>query len=153
MPSDVLYDRSPGSDQRSGCGQSVRISAAVPIPMAAMAKAPQRRAAQYSRTSAGAVESVSCTADFTGLFFIGIFLGLLFLMATVLIMYYKQLTEGYEDKKTIRDTAECGDEPHRKCRKSDQLADSDHVLPAARLRPAVHVAFDFPFIFRVTERC
>lgn len=31
--------------------------------------------------------------------FIGIFLSFLFIMATVLIMYYKQITEGYEDKK------------------------------------------------------
>lgn len=31
--------------------------------------------------------------------FIGIFLGALFLMATVLIIYYKQLSEGYEDAK------------------------------------------------------
>lgn len=33
-----------------------------------------------------------------GLFFIGVFLGLLFLMATVLIIYYKQITEGYDDR-------------------------------------------------------
>lgn len=34
-----------------------------------------------------------------GLFFIGIFLGVLFVMATVLIIYYKQITEGYGDKE------------------------------------------------------
>ena len=34
-----------------------------------------------------------------GLFFLGIFLGLLFVMATVLIIYYKQISEGYEDKE------------------------------------------------------
>lgn len=34
-----------------------------------------------------------------GLFFIGIFLGVLFVMATVLIMYYKQVSEGYDDKE------------------------------------------------------
>lgn len=33
-----------------------------------------------------------------GLFFLGIFLGALFIMATVLIIYYKQISEGYEDK-------------------------------------------------------
>lgn len=33
-----------------------------------------------------------------GLFFIGIFLGILFIMATVLIIYYKQISEGYDDK-------------------------------------------------------
>lgn len=34
-----------------------------------------------------------------GLFFIGIFLGLLFVMAAVLIIYYKQISEGYDDKE------------------------------------------------------
>lgn len=33
-----------------------------------------------------------------GLFFLGIFLGVLFIMAAVLIIYYKQISEGYEDK-------------------------------------------------------
>lgn len=33
------------------------------------------------------------------LLFLGIFLGVLFMMAAVLIMYYKQLSEGYEDQK------------------------------------------------------
>lgn len=34
-----------------------------------------------------------------GLFFIGLFLGSMFLMITVLIIYYKQISEGYEDKE------------------------------------------------------
>ena len=34
-----------------------------------------------------------------GLFFLGIFLGILFVMATVLIIYYKQIVEGYDDKE------------------------------------------------------
>ena len=33
-----------------------------------------------------------------GFLFLGIFLGFVFLMATVLIIYYKQVSEGYEDK-------------------------------------------------------
>lgn len=33
-----------------------------------------------------------------GLFFLGIFLGTLFIMATILIIYYKQISEGYEDQ-------------------------------------------------------
>lgn len=33
-----------------------------------------------------------------GLLFLGIFLGLLFLMATALIIYYKQISEGYDDR-------------------------------------------------------
>ncbi|WP_163193489.1 ABC transporter permease [Clostridium thermarum] len=34
-----------------------------------------------------------------GLFFLGIFLGAIFIMATVLIIYYKQISEGYDDKQ------------------------------------------------------
>ena len=37
--------------------------------------------------------------SYGSLFFLGLFLGLLFLMAAILIMYYKQLSEGYEDQK------------------------------------------------------
>ena len=39
------------------------------------------------------------TELYGSLFFLGIFLGTLFLMAAILIMYYKQLSEGYEDQK------------------------------------------------------
>ena len=34
-----------------------------------------------------------------GLFFIGIYLGSMFIMATVLIIYYKQISEGYDDRE------------------------------------------------------
>ena len=34
-----------------------------------------------------------------GLFFLGLFLGLLFVMATVLIIYYKQVAEGFDDRE------------------------------------------------------
>lgn len=37
-------------------------------------------------------------ALYGGFLFIGIFLGALFLMATVMIIYYKQVSEGYDDK-------------------------------------------------------
>ena len=32
----------------------------------------------------------------------GLFLGLLFIMAMILIIYYKQITEGYEDRERYR---------------------------------------------------
>ncbi len=34
-----------------------------------------------------------------GLFFLGIFLGTMFLMITILIIFYKQISEGYEDRE------------------------------------------------------
>lgn len=39
------------------------------------------------------------TEMYGSLFFLGIFLGIIFLIAAILIMYYKQLSEGYEDQK------------------------------------------------------
>lgn len=48
-------------------------------------------------------EKTMAAADFHGIYggllFVGIFLGFLFLVATVLIIYYKQITEGYEDSE------------------------------------------------------
>lgn len=43
------------------------------------------------------METQSIHSLYGGLLFVGIFLGLLFTIATVLIIYYKQITEGYED--------------------------------------------------------
>lgn len=40
---------------------------------------------------------VDFISTFGGLFFIGIFFGILFIMAVALIIYYKQISEGYED--------------------------------------------------------
>lgn len=37
--------------------------------------------------------------SYGSLFFLGLFLGLLFMMAAIIIMYYKQLSEGYEDQE------------------------------------------------------
>lgn len=45
------------------------------------------------------IERDSFMGLFGGLFFIGIFLGLLFTVATVLIIYYKQISEGYNDRE------------------------------------------------------
>ena len=43
-----------------------------------------------------------------GIFFVGMFLAALFLMATVMIIYYKQMSEGYEDQKRFQLVEEIG---------------------------------------------
>lgn len=43
--------------------------------------------------------AVSIKELYGSLLFIGLFLGLLFLMAMILIVYYKQISEGYDDKE------------------------------------------------------
>ena len=49
--------------------------------------------------SSRAAQADSYMSVFGGLFFLGVYLSLLFLMAAILIIYYKQISEGYEDKK------------------------------------------------------
>jgi len=58
---------------------------------------------EYTYSTAFTECRQAAAADFYqlygGFLFLGIFLGLLFLMATILIIYYKQITEGYDDKE------------------------------------------------------
>lgn len=46
-----------------------------------------------------------------GFLFLGIFLGLPFLLATVLIIYYKQVSEGYEDQRRYQIMQQVGMRP------------------------------------------
>lgn len=52
-----------------------------------------------AQTEGRAESKVSFISLYGGLFFIGVFLGVLFVMATVLIIYYKQISEGYDDRE------------------------------------------------------
>lgn len=52
--------------------------------------------------SSSAGEKSSFYGLYNGLFFIGIVLGIVFLFGTVLIIYYKQITEGYEDQSRFQ---------------------------------------------------
>lgn len=55
---------------------------------------------QYDvRTELKEASRSSMFALYGGLFFLGTFLGILFIMATVLIIYYKQISEGWEDRE------------------------------------------------------
>lgn len=85
--------------------------------------------------------------DFSGLFFIGIFLGLLFVTATVLIVYYKQITEGYEDKERFEIMQNVG-MSHAEVRRSinSQIL---MVFFLPLVTACIHVLFAFPFIFRI----
>lgn len=43
--------------------------------------------------------SAQMSAFFGGSFFIGVFLSIIFMVGTVLVIYYKQISEGYEDRE------------------------------------------------------
>ena len=45
-----------------------------------------------------AAERSGFYALYGGMFFLGVLLGIVFILGAVLIMYYKQVTEGYEDQ-------------------------------------------------------
>lgn len=79
-----------------------------------------------------------------GLFFLGIFLGSLFLMATVLIMYYKQISEGYDDRIRFEIMQKVGmsKEEIKKAIRSQVLM----VFFFPFVVSAIHIAFAFPMI-------
>ena len=82
-----------------------------------------------------------------GFFFLGVFLGLIFLMAAVLILYYKQISEGYEDRERYLVMQKVGMEPEMVRRSvNSQLR---VVFFAPLLAAAVHVAFDFGLMTRL----
>ena len=65
-----------------------------------------------------------------GFLFLGIFLGLPFLLATVLIIYYKQVSEGYEDQRRYQIMQQVGMSPGEVAL-SIRGADSAGIFPAA----------------------
>lgn len=56
----------------------------------------------WRRVRGRAVNRKELLALYGGFFFLGIFLGTVFLAVTVMIIFYKQVSEGYEDKERYR---------------------------------------------------
>ena len=82
-----------------------------------------------------------------GFLFLGVFLGMLFLLATLLILYYKQLSEGREDQGRFQIMKKVGlDEDDVRRSVNSQMG---AVFFAPLLVAGVHVAFDFPIISRL----
>lgn len=84
---------------------------------------------------------------FGGLFFIGIFLGSLFAAAAVLIIYYKQISEGYEDKKRFEIMQKVG--MSRREVKRSIRAQVLMVFFLPLVTSFVHLAFSFNMISRM----
>ena len=81
---------------------------------------------------------------FGGLFYIGILLSIVFLLAAVLMIYYKQISEGYEDQARFEIMQKVG-MTKREIRKSiNAQILTVFFLPLALA--AVHTAFAFPII-------
>lgn len=84
---------------------------------------------------------------FGGLFFLGIILGIVFIFAAVLIMYYKQISEGYEDQSRFEIMQKVGMTKReiKKSINSQMLTVFFMPLIAA----GVHLAFAFPMIYKM----
>ena len=85
--------------------------------------------------------------NYAGMFALGILLSIVFILAAVLIIYYKQLTEGYEDQARFAIMQNVG-MTRREIRKSinSQLL-TVFYLPL--LFAGLHLAFAFPMIRRL----
>ena len=104
--------------------------------------------AYYSIYTVSRAENMNtyCTT-YGGLFFLGIFLGLCFTIATILIMYYKQVTEGYEDRERFLILRKVGmSEADVKATIRSQVL-TVFFLPL--IVAAIHIAFAFPMIVRM----
>ena len=82
-----------------------------------------------------------------GLFFLGVLLGAVFLFGTVLIMYYKQISEGYEDQDRFNILMKVG-----MTKKEVKQTINSQVLTVffmPLIMAGIHLAFAFPMIQKI----
>ena len=84
-----------------------------------------------------------------GLFFLGIFLGTMFLMVTVMIIFYKQITEGYDDRERYQILEKVGMSSREVKDTIKSQIRIVFVLPI--FAAAVHVTAAFPMLNRLLK--
>lgn len=101
----------------------------------------------YVYVEGSANEKLEFFGLYGGLFFLGIILGIVFIFAAVLIMYYKQVSEGYEDQSRFEIMQKVGMTKReiKKSINSQMLTVFFMPLIAA----GVHLAFAFPMIYKM----
>lgn len=82
-----------------------------------------------------------------GLFFLGLLLGLVFLFGTVLIMYYKQISEGYEDQGRYDILMKVGMSSREVRQSINSQVLTVFFLPL--ITSGIHTAFAFPLISKL----
>ena len=82
-----------------------------------------------------------------GLFFLGLFLGVLFLLGTALIIYYKQVSEGYDDARRFNIMQKVG-MSHKEVKQSihSQIL---LVFFLPLVTAVLHLAFAFPMLQKI----
>ena len=84
-----------------------------------------------------------------GLFFLGIFLGTMFLMVTVMIIFYKQITEGYDDRERYQILEKVGMSNREVKDTIKSQIRIVFVLPI--FAAAIHVTAAFPMVYRLLQ--
>ena len=97
-----------------------------------------------ARVSVRAAQADKYMSVYGGLFFLGVYLGVLFLMATILIIYYKQISEGYEDKRRFEIMQKVGMSYAEVKKSINSQILTVFFLPL--VTAGIHVAFAFPMI-------
>lgn len=92
-------------------------------------------------------ERADFRALYGSLFFLGLFLGTLFLMAAVLIIYYKQISEGYDDRGRFEIMQKVGMSAREVKASIHSQVLTVFFLPL--LTAGIHVMFAFPMINRI----
>ena len=82
-----------------------------------------------------------------GLFFIGIYMGVLFAVATVLIIYYKQISEGYDDRERFQIMQKVGMSKKEVKRSIKSQVLSVFFLPL--IMAVIHIAMAFPVVTKL----
>lgn len=106
----------------------------------------------YEKIPDGSMESrmlsrASFYELYGGLFFIGIYLGSMFIMATVLIIYYKQISEGYDDRERYQIMQKVGMSKKEVKRSIQSQVLSVFFLPL--IVAVIHVAVSFKVMTKI----
>ena len=102
----------------------------------------------YSRTvECREAERADFYGTYGGLFYLGIILSTVFLLATVLIIYYKQITEGYEDESRFEIMQKVGMTKRDIQKSINSQMLTVFLLPL--ITAALHLCFAFPMIRRL----
>ena len=100
-----------------------------------------------ARYSIRVIKAEEFTSIYGGIFFLGVYLGLLFLMGAILIIYYKQISEGYEDKKRFEIMQKVGMSYAEVKKSINTQILMVFFLPL--IMAGLHVAFAFPMINKI----
>lgn len=136
-----IYEFDTGIDNES----QVKLSEVIGEKMASITE----KGAAYKRITveARASDSDEFYGSYGGLFYLGILLSIVFTFAAVLIIYYKQISEGYEDQSRFEIMQKVGMTKHEIRRSINSQLLTVFFLPL--LLAGMHLAFAFPIIRRL----